>query len=137
MAEHAASSAEASGTSGMKAAANGVLNLSTLDGWWDEVWHDPQTHDKIGWAIGKGEEYQDLNYQDQVEADALYDLLERDVVPTFYDRGADRIPRKLGRTHEGQHRFALPLRQHAPHGQQLRRAFLHPESRALSRAGRQ
>jgi starch phosphorylase len=78
----------------MKAAANGVLNLSTLDGWWDEVWDDPENSHKIGWAIGKGEAYQDLNYQDQVEADALYDLLERDVVPTFYDRGADRIPRK-------------------------------------------
>lgn len=85
---------EASGTSGMKAAANGVLNLSTLDGWWDEVWNNPENSHKIGWAIGKGESYDDLNYQEQVEAEALYDLLERDVVPTFYERGADRIPRK-------------------------------------------
>ncbi len=85
---------EASGTSGMKAAANAVLNMSVPDGWWDEVWNDPHNSNKMGWAIGKGESYTDPNYQDQVEAEALYDLLERDVVPTFYDRGTDRIPRK-------------------------------------------
>jgi glycogen phosphorylase len=85
---------EASGTSGMKAAANAVLNLSVPDGWWDEVWNDPQNSRKMGWAIGQGEEYSDRNYQDQVEAEALYDLLERDIIPTFYERGADRIPRK-------------------------------------------
>ena len=85
---------EASGTSGMKAAANAVLNLSIPDGWWDEVWDDPHNSPKMGWAIGKGEEYADRDYQDQVEAEALYDLLERDVVPTFYDRGVDRIPRR-------------------------------------------
>jgi starch phosphorylase len=86
---------EASGTSGMKAIANGVLNLSTLDGWWDEVWEarseDSQT---IGWAIGQGETYEDPNYQDQVEAEALYDILERDVVPIFYDRRADGLPHR-------------------------------------------
>jgi len=85
---------EASGTSGMKAAANAVLNLSIPDGWWDEVWNDPNNDHKMGWSIGKGEDYSDTAYQDQVEAEALYDLLERDVVPTFYDRGADRTPRK-------------------------------------------
>ena len=85
---------EASGTSGMKAAANAVLNLSVPDGWWDEVWNDPRNSRLMGWAIGKGEEYADRATQDQVEAEALYDLLERDVVPTFYDRGSDRVPRR-------------------------------------------
>jgi starch phosphorylase len=85
---------EASGTSGMKAAANGALNLSTVDGWWDEVWTNPEMPRGIGWSIGQGETYSDTRYQDQLEADALYDLLEHEVIPTFYDRGSDRIPRK-------------------------------------------
>ena len=86
---------EASGTSGMKAAANGVLNASTLDGWWAEAWETfGRQGVPIGWAIGRGEEYADSAYQDQIESEALYDVLERDIIPTFYDRGHDALPRR-------------------------------------------
>ncbi|WP_066424259.1 alpha-glucan family phosphorylase [Anabaena sp. 4-3] len=81
---------EASGTSGMKAAMNGLPNLSVLDGWWDEA-----DYVRTGWAIGHGENYDDPNYQDEVEANALYDLLEKEVVPLFYDhRDVDGLPRR-------------------------------------------
>jgi glycogen phosphorylase len=86
---------EASGTSGMKALANGVLNVSTLDGWWDEAWRfRGDDGSDVGWAIGRGEPYLDLADQDQVEAEALYELLERQIVPTFYERRADGMPPK-------------------------------------------
>ncbi|GAB6392015.1 MAG: alpha-glucan family phosphorylase/maltodextrin phosphorylase [Treponematales bacterium] len=80
---------EASGTSGMKAAVNGVLNCSILDGWWDEAYNP-----EVGWAIGRGEQYEDTNLQDDIESKALYDLLEREVIPLFYQRGRDGLPRE-------------------------------------------
>jgi len=78
---------EASGTSGMKATANGIINVSTLDGWWDEA-YQPDT----GWAIGRGELYEDLNYQNDVESRAIYGTLEKEIVPLFYDRRSNGIP---------------------------------------------
>lgn len=80
---------EASGTSGMKVCFNGGLNCSILDGWWDEAFKPG-----IGWAIGKGEVYDSQIYQDQVESSAIYDLFEKEIAPTFYDRSTDNIPRK-------------------------------------------
>jgi glycogen phosphorylase len=86
---------EASGTSGMKALANGVINLSTLDGWWDEAWRmGSSTEADVGWAVGSGESYDDPSQQDHVEAEAIYELLEHEIVPAFYDRRADGLPRK-------------------------------------------
>jgi starch phosphorylase len=79
---------EACGTSGMKAIPNGVLNLSTLDGWWDEGYGQ-----NYGWAIGRGETYEDFQLQDEVESRDIYNLLEREIGPLFYERGLDNLPR--------------------------------------------
>lgn len=79
---------EASGTSGMKLLVNGGLNLSELDGWWAEAWSP-----EVGWALGDGREHGDDPAWDETEAGALYDLLEREVIPAFYDRDAKGVPR--------------------------------------------
>src|SRR5579863_5102467 len=78
---------EACGTSGMKVLVNGGLNLSELDGWWAEA-YTPE----VGWALGDGQEHGDDPAWDAVEADALYDLLERKVIPEFYTRDTKGIP---------------------------------------------
>jgi starch phosphorylase len=78
---------EACGTSGMKVLANGGLNLSELDGWWAEA-YTPQ----VGWALGDGREHGDDPTWDATEAESLYTLLEKEVIPQFYMRDANGIP---------------------------------------------
>ena len=81
---------EASGTSGMKAAANGALNISIPDGWWCEA----ESLAENGFSIGKGETYDSIDEQDLVESEALYEILEQEVVPIFYEHGRDNMPRE-------------------------------------------
>jgi starch phosphorylase len=78
---------EACGTSGMKVLVNGGINLSELDGWWAEAYTP-----KVGWALGDGKEHGDDPAWDAVEAEALYALLEREVVPEYYNRDQNGIP---------------------------------------------
>jgi starch phosphorylase len=95
---------EASGTSGMKCPPNGGINISILDGWWPEA----MQHNN-GWAIGQGEDYTNHEYQDEVESNALYDLLEKEVVPLFYDRTSDGLPRGWVAVMKGSIRTVCPV----------------------------
>lgn len=79
---------EASGTSGQKASLNGIPNLSIMDGWWAEGYNGAN-----GWAIGGGEEFKGQDDQDRADANSLYQLLEDEIVPLFYDRDRDDVPR--------------------------------------------
>ncbi|MBW2407430.1 MAG: alpha-glucan family phosphorylase, partial [Deltaproteobacteria bacterium] len=80
---------EACGTSGMKAAVNGVLNVSIFDGWWCEGYSEER-----GWRIGSGEEYADPAYQDATENQALYNVLENSVIPCFYEEHEGELPKR-------------------------------------------
>ncbi|MDR2426043.1 MAG: alpha-glucan family phosphorylase [Endomicrobium sp.] len=79
---------EASGTSGMKAAVNGVINFSVLDGWWCEGYNGDN-----GWIIGSIDRYPDSEYQNEVESTAIYETLEKEIVPLYFNRGQDDLPR--------------------------------------------
>jgi starch phosphorylase len=92
---------EACGTSGMKVLVNGGLNLSELDGWWAEA-YSPE----VGWAIGDGKEHGDDPAWDAVEAEAVYAVLEREVIPEFYERNEKGMPSKwLSRIRESMARL--------------------------------
>ncbi len=79
---------EASGTSGMKTALNGVPNFSVLDGWWVEGYNGAN-----GWTIGDETEFEDHNQQDEYDSNSLYQTLEDEIVPLFYNRDRDNVPR--------------------------------------------
>jgi starch phosphorylase len=78
---------EACGTSGQKAAINGAINFSVLDGWWDEGYNGEN-----GWTIGERREYSDLEEQDRVDSISLYETLENEIIPLFFDHGDDAVP---------------------------------------------
>ncbi len=79
---------EASGTSGMKAAMNGVMNFSVLDGWWDEAYNP-----RVGWALTRDRTYEDQELQNELDAESIYNILENEIIPTYYDRDGSGIPK--------------------------------------------
>ena len=95
---------EASGTSGMKASVNGALNMSIPDGWWAEA-----ALQDNGWTIGRGESYASLDAQNAIESAAIYEILEKEAVPMFYERAADGIPRQWTRRMKNALRTICPI----------------------------
>ena len=122
---------EASGTSGMKVLVNGGINLSELDGWWAEAY----TPD-VGWALGDGQEHGDDPAWDAIEADALYDLLEREVIPEFYTPRRARHSHGVGSADAGEHGAVDAAVFRQPHSARIHRATLPAGCRSLPRACR-
>lgn len=126
---------EASGTSGMKVIYNGGLNCSIPDGWWAEAYRSD-----LGWSIGYGEEYREDEWahQDYVESQALYNLLEQDIVPLYYRQARDGLPREwIGRVKRSMKALAPRFNTHRM-VQQYTEEFYMPRFRvieAMSRAG--
>ena len=103
---------EASGTSGQKAALNGVLNFSVLDGWWREGYNGGN-----GWAIGDESEAGDAAAGDDADAESLYRRLEDEIIPLYYlERSADNLPGRMDRHGQGIDAHPGAALQHAPHG---------------------
>jgi len=121
---------EGCGTSGMKVLVNGGINLSELDGWWAEA-YTPE----VGWALGDGREHGDDRAWDAIEAEALYELLEREVIPAFYARDEQGIPGAwVTRLRESMARLT-PRFFHQPCGVRIHRATLPPGGLGRPRAG--
>jgi len=95
---------EASGTSGMKVTPNGVINMSVLDGWWPEAYDGTN-----GWVIGDRRMYSNQDYQDFMESQSFYNLLEKEIIPMFYDRGSDGLPRRWIATMKASMRTCCPV----------------------------
>lgn len=93
---------EASGTSGMKATLNGGIHVSILDGWWEEGYRADR-----GWAIGRGEDFDDPGYQDTIESQALYNVLENEIIPSFYDRSTGHFSDRWVKMMKASMRMAL------------------------------
>ena len=122
---------EASGTSGMKVLVNGGLNVSELDGWWVEA-YSPE----VGWALGDGREHDDTSAWDAIEAEALYTILEREVIPEFYGRDGPAIPPKwIARMRESMARLTPAFSSNRAVREYTEKHYLPAAAEYLARAG--